>query len=130
MQIIQFSDPIPLENPIKLSSTPFHLPSLTFSTPQNNLKETLLEKLVFFPLKPEKNSSILNKIDDSISHFTSKSNNSLKNSMKIIDKLENKGLQLNPLMYLSSTEQSLLEEITKQYQKMIQENNQSRGFFI
>lgn len=77
-----------------------------------------------------KETNILNKIDSAISNFTSKNNNEMKNSMHAIDKLENKGFKLNPLLYLTNNEQSLLEEITLQYEKMVKENNQSRSSFL
>ena len=76
-----------------------------------------------------KDPGILNKIDAAISAFTSKNNSEVKNSMKIIDRLENKGFKLNPLIYLSNNEQNLLEEITLQYERMVKENNQSRSSY-
>ena len=77
-----------------------------------------------------KDQGVLNKIDAAISAYTTKSSCELKNSMKVIDRLENKGFKLNPLIYLSANEQSLLEEITKQYERMVKENNQSRSIFL
>ena len=77
--------------------------------------------------KELKEMTVLNRIDAAISQFTSRSNNNIKTSMNIIDRLENKGFKLNPLIYLSNNEQNLLAEVTKQYELMVKENNQSRS---
>lgn len=127
-------------------------PSLTLETPRidslNTLKDILttskteknlqnLKKFRFSrnnflslnsSLKIAKETELLKRLDASISQFTNKNNDEVKSSMKMIDKLENKGFKLNPLIYLSAHEQTLLEEIAKQYEKTLKENNQSRGF--
>lgn len=81
-------------------------------------------------LKIVKETELLKRIDGSISNVTNRHNDEHKITLKLLDKLENKDFKLNPLIYLSNNDISLLDEVTKQYEKTVKENNQSRGFSV
>lgn len=67
------------------------------------------------------------RIEYKISRLTTKQNNSIKNAMNVIDRIENHGFKLDRMNYLSDNELSLLNELNESYQNTLREISKMRS---
>lgn len=96
----------------------------TFYTGRHNFSKSRFFAAVSPGMKGNPN---LLRIEYKISRLTTKQNNSIKNAMNVVDRIENHGFKLDKRNYLSNNELNLLNELHESYNNTLRESSKIRS---